>query len=488
MNRNDPCWCGSGRKFKKCHGGAAAPVLGDDQLSITRRSELARASACKTLDLELRDDLFRFARKRFGPDWAMMSARAFSMEDSPELDETEGMLLFAWSLFHMSASDDEVMPLAWVWRESQRVSRVSEKARLVQAHLDAPIGIWEVQSVERGVGTQLKDLLSGTERFVYDAESSKLLERGLAIVGYVVDCDGISFFGGIHFQPLLPLEASVAVKAVRKLARVRTKPVPHDFLTDQFRQLDVIDEWRLACDDVAIALKRRTMVNHDGDEIAPQSDRFDLVGARAAVREQLATIPGTQEPTREGIGSSARELFVVERAPKKSDTVMDSVIIGTLVLTDTTLTVESNSVSRANELRAHVERACGTAVQFRLRSSESMEAMLDRAQQPAADASSPAASGPPSGKFYTNDSPDMPPEVREAIQRLMAKHNATWPDIPVPALGNVAPRRAAKDPKLRPRLIALLNDMEARQAIAKQGVGMGMDFAALRKDLGVERD
>jgi len=21
IGRNDPCWCGSGRKFKKCHGG-----------------------------------------------------------------------------------------------------------------------------------------------------------------------------------------------------------------------------------------------------------------------------------------------------------------------------------------------------------------------------------------------------------------------------------------------------------------------------------
>ncbi len=23
LGRNDPCWCGSGKKFKKCHGGAA---------------------------------------------------------------------------------------------------------------------------------------------------------------------------------------------------------------------------------------------------------------------------------------------------------------------------------------------------------------------------------------------------------------------------------------------------------------------------------
>jgi uncharacterized protein YecA (UPF0149 family) len=22
LGRNDPCWCGSGKKFKKCHGAA----------------------------------------------------------------------------------------------------------------------------------------------------------------------------------------------------------------------------------------------------------------------------------------------------------------------------------------------------------------------------------------------------------------------------------------------------------------------------------
>ena len=26
IGRNEPCWCGSGQKFKKCHGAGAAPV------------------------------------------------------------------------------------------------------------------------------------------------------------------------------------------------------------------------------------------------------------------------------------------------------------------------------------------------------------------------------------------------------------------------------------------------------------------------------
>ncbi len=33
IGRNDPCWCGSGKKFKKCHGARSASGL-RDQLKL----------------------------------------------------------------------------------------------------------------------------------------------------------------------------------------------------------------------------------------------------------------------------------------------------------------------------------------------------------------------------------------------------------------------------------------------------------------------
>ena len=66
MNRNDPCPCGSGRKYKKCHGApcATGPDLGT--LSIVRRSALARASACKTLGVQLHSEITAWAIKHPG--------------------------------------------------------------------------------------------------------------------------------------------------------------------------------------------------------------------------------------------------------------------------------------------------------------------------------------------------------------------------------------------------------------------------------------
>ena len=40
IGRNEPCWCGSGRKYKKCH-------LGNEQLSLTQRVGWLYRKACQ---------------------------------------------------------------------------------------------------------------------------------------------------------------------------------------------------------------------------------------------------------------------------------------------------------------------------------------------------------------------------------------------------------------------------------------------------------
>ena len=474
MNRNDPCWCGSGLKFKKCHGGPASPAAGDDALSITRRSEIARASAAKTVDVALMKELHEYAYKRYGRNWFTEGVAAFSIDGQPTLDDEETELFLVWLIYHKAATATDLMPLAWYWRESRRAGREPAKERVLQAHLDAPIGVWEVQSVERGVGAHLKDLLSGDERFVYDRSSSMSLTPWLGLLGYIVDVDGVSFWGGLYSRALPPADVAIVVKEVRKRARVRTRPVSLAFRTDPDWQIEIIDHWRMALDDLANTKPMPTLHNHDGDVVSMQSDRFDLVGARTVVLQQLSTMPGALPPEREGAGTRAQDIVAVQRAPTASAVNMESVIIGTITITGNALTVETNSVKRANEVKAAVERACGTSVRYRLRSEQSMDALLERAAQ-----------SPPSMNGMLTSESEMPPEVRDAMRQMMAKFTASWPDEQIPALGGATPRHAAQDPKQRPRLVALLKDMESRGPVPGMGAGMAMDIAAIRRELGL---
>src|SRR5258708_38978308 len=54
------------------------------------------------------------------------------------------------------------------------------------------------------------------------------------------------------------------------------------------------------------------------------------------------------------------------------------------------------------------------------------------------------------------------PEVKAILRGMTEQHWDTWPDIPIPALRGMTPRRAAKDPVGRELLESLLLDFESR--------------------------
>lgn len=477
MNRNDPCPCGSGRKYKKCHGAPSATGPDVGTMSMVRRSEIARASACKTLDVQLHDEMLSWAQRHLGDAWIKNAVKSFSWHDVPEVEPGEDMILGTWMLYHMPISDTDPMPLAWRYREAARLHREPAKERLVNAQLEATIGVWEVQSIERGVGSQVKDLLTGAERFIYDASSTETLEPWLGLLGYVVDCDGISFFGGLHYVPLRPSDVDEIVRETRKAAHVRTRPVSRDFLLNGDRQLDLIDQWRNAIERMHDAVADQVLHNTDGDAISMETDRFDVSVSRVEILQRLATIPGAEPPER----VDTEDIIAVLRESSNASIMLGPTVVGRLVLSGKSLTAETNSVTRADAVKAAIEHAAGDAVRFRLRSTESMESLKARAHSPGPGG--PMSSTPSSGTFFTSESADMPPEVREAMRQMMAKLDAQWVDSHIPALGNITPRAAARDAKMRPVLERLLQDMESRGA--PTGAGMGMDIAAIRRMLGV---
>ena len=77
------------------------------------------------------------------------------------------------------------------------------------------------------------------------------------------------------------------------------------------------------------------------------------------------------------------------------------------------------------------------------------------------------------------------PEVQEAVRQMMAKHWAEWPDIPIPALNGMTPRKAAKSPRGRELLESLLLDFEGRNMDEPDDM-QRVDVAALRKELGMD--
>ena len=84
--------------------------------------------------------------------------------------------------------------------------------------------------------------------------------------------------------------------------------------------------------------------------------------------------------------------------------------------------------------------------------------------------------------------PAVPPEVEaQVLGKVLHRHFTEWLDQPVPALNGRTPRAAARDPRLRPRLIQLLREMENHQDHARREGRAWYDIGWMWGELRISR-
>ncbi len=79
----------------------------------------------------------------------------------------------------------------------------------------------------------------------------------------------------------------------------------------------------------------------------------------------------------------------------------------------------------------------------------------------------------------------LPPEAADAIRRSMANIYHSFPDTPVPMLGNVTPRQAASRPGMRPLLVELMKGHVRSVEVQTRNFGIDFDLDWLLGDLGL---
>lgn len=456
--RNDPCPCGSGKKYKKCCADSVRPSV---------VSAAARAATTKRAAFELSERMFRFARIRLGPDWLERALTAYRGGPDEPLEENEMPLAMHWSIDTFPVPDLNVT-LARLFREEHDSRLPPDLRAVLEAHFTAWVSIWEVRGVEREVGMALTDLLTGEKRFVHDVSSSRTLNARDALLGSVLESDGVCFFGGVHPQPLKPRDADFVVREARRLCRVRTRPVKPERLREPGIQLALIYYWRAS----AVRAKARpvpTFTNTDGDPLVFTTDHFDVLAPdRLTVVSRLVTLPGAQEPeTGEGVGGET--VITITKPGNARIKSWDNTVIGRLVLKGKRLRAESNSVRRADALRTLMMSHLGDLVQHHLRDEVSDKELLRRALE---------ASGGSAVEKPREQSPEL-----DAIEREFKEtHMLAWLDDEIPALGGLTPREAAKSRRSMKSLELLLREIENHEARLPES--QRFDVGRLRAELG----
>lgn len=454
IGRNDPCPCGSGRKYKKCHG-----VL-DGRVAPSPEAE--RATALKARDVNLAERLMRFARTRYGPNWLHDSLGSAGLLVHDEVSEAEMPFVVPWLLHFQTDTAGLTLAREWSARHHDRLSR--DDSLLLEAYDAAWVSIWEVAEVETGVGSRLTDALTREERFVHDVRSSASLRRFDTVLAIVLSCDNVSFFGGAHGQPLPPRFADVVIRAARRICRVRTRPVSADRLRDPDTQLDLLASWGVVVDDM-LNQPPPSLANTDGDPFVLTRDDFSLLTSRDDVARRLASLPGALPPETEGSDT----VFVVTKAGNPVHRSWDNTVVGRIVLSSSRLTAETNSLRRADSLRSAIEAHLPGVVRFRLRKEENTSALMA------------AAGAAREGRAKRAEEP-LPPEAITALRQFREQHMRDWLDDSIPALDGLTPRAAARLPRARRKLEVLLKELE--QSEARLPEQQRLDLRWLRDALG----
>ena len=298
--------------------------------------------------------------------------------------------------------------------------------------------LYEIEAVEPGASVTVREVFgAGAAIKVRERSASRELRRGELVASRLMrpGASGQPELDGGFFR-YSELQRAHVLSAVETELRLMRRDEPELSGDDRWRELAPIlhEQWRTP--------RMPALVSHDGRPVVLTRVRFDVRDARAveaALDAEGSLEREDAEPTRwrwNGVGASRSE----------------PVILGWIELKagGEQLEIVTNSRERGERGRALVESLAGDAVTYCVSVHQDPERAAFEALR--------------TGEELPDPNADLDPRVQEQLrdhaEQYMAEHQVRWVDEEVPALDGATPRGAARDAKLRPKLVELLEQFD----------------------------
>ena len=455
VGRNDPCPCGSGKKYKKCCGNESNEPIADEGKDggvgkaiawlTSRHAKAVKTSIAAMLNNDLDDDEQTRLYALDEHDWQGVQINAM------EWLLAEGSIAVKGA--QRNVADLLLGPGGPAFTPGQR-SWIEQLCR-------QPLRLYDITDVVPGVGMRLCDALD-TEAapvMVYEKSGSNHAQVGNLIGVRIMDVDGHHEISGsaYPFSRLMNASLLAELRAVREEAAMQgetlrhvlsaiirrcwiaqyARPMPLPTIVDALSgdpMLLITDHYRVRnWEGLAAALETQSDI--EGDHAAGWARHFDC--ADGQTRQSVSINLGK--------GEDKIEVFY-------------------------------KTQNYADQGRPWFEALAGKSVEFAGRVlSDPRSAMKNL----------------PTGKTGTSATtiPNLPPEVlADAIEQVLRRTYANWSDETIPALGGKTPRQAIATATGRERVRGLLRSYEAgeRNQAAQQG-RREISYAFLWEALGLDR-
>ena len=470
--RNDPCPCGSGKKFKKCCGKASpanlrlvdlppapAPVGTDDEEEDLRGpeallhdrlfSELLEAARNSMTSSGEEKALVRF----LGPGFKGLTvSSAISRMDPPWVI---GAFL-EWLVFDFRGSGGRTHLENFLKRKGRTLGGPSRE--LLERTVPTFMSLYRIEEVRPEVGFTMKDLFLGSTVEVLERSATRQLVRWDLVGARLMEMDGgLRLTGGI-----IPFPAGEKGNLLEELEEeyVRFRAVHSGASREEFLKERGEFLYRLARKSLDAPLPQ--IVTGGGEPLMFCRGHY-RVDEDAGLSARLEAIPGLEA---EG-GSGTRFAWLEPGGIGQRS-------LGSVEVKGDRLVLECMSEGRLARGRALLEEHLGSAITHR----------GDSVQDPWA-AIAERKEGPPS--IGQEKTPAIPPEVEaELLHPIMDQHYRAWPDVPVPALGGKTPREAAAGKEGRKKVADLIREIEHAEARQERAKGFSYDISWIWEELGLD--
>lgn len=174
--RNEPCYCGSGKKYKSCH-------MKEDQALEKERAQMMGGGRW------LRRDFLTYARdERFAEAFAVALPlywnNLYTLENAEEMSQNEAFRFFDWFVFDYQADDQPRLIESYQRERYEDLSIYQQK--VLDSWMEAgAAGAYELLDYE-GQMLHVRDFFTGDEFTVYEPSGRGVVEPGDLLLGRLV--------------------------------------------------------------------------------------------------------------------------------------------------------------------------------------------------------------------------------------------------------------------------------------------------------------
>src|SRR5437016_1336326 len=383
LGRNDLCYCGSGKKFKKC---CLNKPLSPEE---TIEKELNAVSE------QLRPKILEFAATHFGERFEdawedFHFGEPEGPSDPKNLDNTIFIpfFLFLWDPDSPNEGKCDNVRGGIIARRfllDQPLLLSEMELQLQQSYMTQPVSFYEILSVRPNEGFSARDILTNTNLEVRERAGTADLVKGDILYAQMCPLGGITTMN-FHAPFRIPPRMKSLVIELRQA--LQESDSNHRTLSEQ--DLKVFEEDIRECylDIRDRILTPPVLANTDGDLLEVHTMTFDIVSSQAAFDALAPLAVGVPNEALlhnaeyDVAGCLSKVEFDWLGKGNKKFKSWENTVLGQLKIAGRTLVAEANSRERARRLRKEIEKRLGrTGAIHRSTDIKAGEEMLEMARQ-----------------------------------------------------------------------------------------------------------